>query len=189
MVRIKERYLLVKILYPNELGTRPDIPDVVLVNQPTTDQLNPALLLRGIRAEVANLFGDYGSGAIEGGNLGVKYFSPSTSTFILRTSRSTYRLVWAALTFMNSVPVRNGESCIFRVVHVSGTMRKAEEETIRRARNLIFSAENDQKAKTDDPLSNIFGKTIQPEREVVMADMPGIGDDDSDVEMGEISDG
>lgn len=69
MVRIKERYFLVKILYPGDLGSRPDIPDVVVLNQPTTDQLNPGALLRGIRAEVASLFGDYGSGAIEGGGL------------------------------------------------------------------------------------------------------------------------
>ncbi|KAI1481882.1 hypothetical protein K445DRAFT_25434 [Daldinia sp. EC12] len=117
MVRIKERYLLVKILYPNELGNRSDLPDVVVINQPTTDQLNPAGILRAIRAEVANLFGDYGSGLIEGGNLGVKYFSQATSTFILRISRSSYRLVWAALTFMNSVPVKNGKPCVFRVVH------------------------------------------------------------------------
>ncbi|KAI1775038.1 Rpp14/Pop5 family-domain-containing protein [Hypoxylon cercidicola] len=97
MVRIKERYLLVKILYPNELGSRPGIPDVVVLNQPTTDQLNPAALLRGIRAEVASLFGDYGSGAIEGGNLSIKYFSPATSTFILRTSRSSYRISMLAV--------------------------------------------------------------------------------------------
>ncbi|KAI1807220.1 Rpp14/Pop5 family-domain-containing protein [Daldinia bambusicola] len=117
MVRIKERYLLVKILYPTELGSRSDLPDVVVINQPTTDQLNPAGLLRAIRAEVASLFGDYGSGLIEGGNLGVKYFSPATSTFILRISRSSYRLIWAALTFMNTVPVKNGKPCVFRVVH------------------------------------------------------------------------
>ncbi|KAI1470357.1 Rpp14/Pop5 family-domain-containing protein [Daldinia caldariorum] len=129
MVRIKERYLLVKILYPTELGgSLSDLPDVVVINQPTTDQLNPASLLRAIRAEVANFFGDYGSGLIEGGNLGVKYFSPATSTFILRISRSSYRLVWAALTFMNSVPVKNGKPCVFRVVHRK-TIKKKRLET------------------------------------------------------------
>ncbi|KAI6091262.1 Rpp14 family protein [Hypoxylon rubiginosum] len=153
MVRIKERYFLVKILYPGDLGSRPDIPDVVVLNQPTTDQLNPGALLRGIRAEVASLFGDYGSGAIEGGGLSVKYFSHATSTFILRTTRSSYRIAWAALTFMNSIPIRNGNPCIFRVVHVSGTMRKAEEEAIRRARDLIFAAENDGKENVGDPLT------------------------------------
>ncbi|KAI5921550.1 ribonuclease P/MRP protein subunit [Camillea tinctor] len=144
MVRIKERYLLVNILYPTEIGTRPNVPDVVVINQPTTDQLTPVVLLRGIRAEVANLFGDYGSGAIEGGSLSVKYLSQATSTFILRTSRSSYRFVWSALSFINSIPVKNGKPCIFRVVHVSGTMRKAEEEAIRRARDLIFAAQNGQ---------------------------------------------
>ncbi|KAI1815786.1 hypothetical protein GGS20DRAFT_584081 [Poronia punctata] len=69
MVRIKERYLLVNILYPTELGNRDDVPDVVVLNQPTTEDLTPVLLLRAIRAEVAMLFGDYGSGALEGGGL------------------------------------------------------------------------------------------------------------------------
>lgn len=89
MVRIKERYLLVKILYPNELGGRSDIPDVVVINQPTTDQLNPAGLLRGIRAEVASLFGDYGSGLIEGGNLGGESASVNSSRLI-HSSRWRY---------------------------------------------------------------------------------------------------
>ncbi|KAI0010023.1 Rpp14 family protein [Xylariaceae sp. FL0662B] len=187
MVRIKERYLLVKILYPTELGSRPDLPDVVVVNQPTTDQLTPAFLLRAIRAEIASLFGDYGSGTVEGGSLTVKYFSQATSTFILRTSRSSYRFVWAALTFMNRIPVRNGKSCIFRVVHVSGTMRRAEEEAIRRARDLIFATENGKGEKNDDALGNIFGMGKRPEREVTREGSLDV--EDSDVEMGEVSDG
>lgn len=69
MVRIKERYLLVNILYPTALGTQTDLPDVVVLNQPTNSELTPALLLRAIRAEVAALFGDCGSGALEGGGL------------------------------------------------------------------------------------------------------------------------
>jgi ribonuclease P/MRP protein subunit POP5 len=64
MVRIKERYLLVNILYPSELGTKPGVPDVMVVNQPSADRLTPQSLLRAIRAEVATLFGDYGSGAV-----------------------------------------------------------------------------------------------------------------------------
>ncbi|KAI0394383.1 ribonuclease P/MRP protein subunit [Xylariaceae sp. FL0594] len=128
MVRIKERYLLVSILYPTELGTRDHLPDVVVLNQPTTEDLTAIQLLRAIRAEVGTLFGDYGAGALEGGGLSVKYLSQATSTFILRIARASYRFVWAALTFMNSVPARNGRPCVFRVVHVSGTMRKVEEE-------------------------------------------------------------
>lgn len=66
MVRVKNRYLLVNILYPElEKNTSKTIvPDVVAFNQPTTNALTPQVLLRAIRAEVAELFGDYGSGAI-----------------------------------------------------------------------------------------------------------------------------
>jgi ribonuclease P/MRP protein subunit POP5 len=68
MVRLKNRYLLVNILYP-ELGEhhlqgRKAIPDVVEFNQPTTDALTAGALMKGLKAEIANVFGDYGSGAV-----------------------------------------------------------------------------------------------------------------------------
>ncbi|KAH8681535.1 Rpp14 family [Xylariales sp. PMI_506] len=154
MVRIKERYLLVNILYPNELGKKPEIPDIVVINQPTTDSLTPGALLRGIRAEVAALFGDYGSGAI--GSLQVKYISPATSTFILKVNRAHYRLVWTALTAMDHVPVRDGKDCTFRVVRVSGTIRKAEEEAIRRTRDLMFALKDQKGAKKSAALSALL---------------------------------
>ncbi len=65
MVRIKERYLLVNILYPDFSKEKASVPDVVVLHQPTTDSLTPQALARGIRSEVASLFGDYGSGAVE----------------------------------------------------------------------------------------------------------------------------
>lgn len=66
MVRLKNRYLLVNILYP-ELDNQPKnpkIPDVVVFHQPTTNALTASALLKGLKAEVDDLFGDYGSGAI-----------------------------------------------------------------------------------------------------------------------------
>lgn len=45
---------------------------------------------------------------------------------------------------MDRVPVANGRPCIFRVVRVSGTIRKAEEEAIRQARKLILQAKEQQ---------------------------------------------
>jgi ribonuclease P/MRP protein subunit POP5 len=69
MVRIKERYLLVNIIYPD--GERPaqkehaNVRDVILYNQPTTDALTPQTLLKGIRTSVRTLFGDYGSGVLD----------------------------------------------------------------------------------------------------------------------------
>jgi ribonuclease P/MRP protein subunit POP5 len=66
MVRLKNRYLLVNILYPEATGSSSGskVPNVVSINQPTTDALTPHILLKAIRAEVLHLFGDYGSGAI-----------------------------------------------------------------------------------------------------------------------------
>jgi len=88
----------------------------------------------------------------------VKYLSPATSTFILRVSRAHYRIVWAALSIMNTVPVKNGKNCIFRVVRVSGTIRKAEEEAIRRAKEIIVKARREVGEEGNSTLDNIFGK-------------------------------
>ena len=65
MVRLKTRYLLVNILYPglDNKPSDPKIPDVVVFNQPTTDSLATQALVKGIKAEVSNLFGDHGAGA------------------------------------------------------------------------------------------------------------------------------
>ena len=78
----------------------------------------------------------------------VKYLSAATSTFILRISRAHYRLVWAALALMRRVPVRDGRPCVFRVVRVSGTIVKVEEEAIRRARLLVLAAKDEMAGKS-----------------------------------------
>lgn len=66
MVRLKNRYLLVNILYPEsgEGSTKTKIPDVIAFNQATAQALNPQALLKALRAEIQFLFGDFGSGAI-----------------------------------------------------------------------------------------------------------------------------
>ncbi len=70
MVRIKERYLLVNILYPRDdiyssTGVDDDLPDFVAIRRGTQSELTPQLLLRGIKAEAHALFGDCGAGALE----------------------------------------------------------------------------------------------------------------------------
>ncbi|OQO00191.1 hypothetical protein B0A48_13978 [Cryoendolithus antarcticus] len=148
MVRIKHRYLLLNILYPDEKTqnvhhTGPtsteDVPYALQFRQPSPDALNAKLLARMVRDAVAELFGDYGSGMVSG-SLIVKYFSPATSTAIIRVARAHYRLVWAALTFMINLPKPLNQPCVMQVVRVSGTIRKAEEEAIRRARLAIRKA-------------------------------------------------
>jgi ribonuclease P/MRP protein subunit POP5 len=87
----------------------------------------------------------------------VKYLSPATSTFILRVSRDHYRIAWAALSLMTSVPVKDGKNCVFRVVRVSGTIKKAEEEAICRAREMILKAMREAGDKGDSTLDDMFG--------------------------------
>jgi ribonuclease P/MRP protein subunit POP5 len=99
----------------------------------------------------------------------VKYISPSTSTAILRVSRSHYRLIWAALSFITKLPSpssnshnssnihsssrnstgqdfrsnpteQNSRPCVIQVIRISGTIKKAEEEAIRQARAVIARA-------------------------------------------------
>ncbi|KAG0653089.1 Ribonuclease P MRP subunit POP5 [Hyphodiscus hymeniophilus] len=193
MVRLKNRYLLVNILYPgldnknvDNKNVDPKIPDVVVFNQPTTDSLTTHALVKGIKTEVSNLFGDHGAGAIAE-SIVVKYLSPATSTFILRVSRAQYRLVWAALSFMTILPIKNGKSCVFRVVRVSGTIRKAEEEAIQRARQLILKARREMAEQGDSTLDNMFGKADyggDSMKDTLMVDR-----EDSDEEDEDLSDG
>lgn len=174
MVRFKERYLLVNILYPEAAPASQskgnNVPDLLLYNQPTADNLTAQALLRGIRAEVASLFGDFGSGAIER-SLQVKYLSHATSTFILRVSRAHYRLVWAALTFIDNIPTKNGKPCVFRVVRTSGTIRKVEKDAIRRARHLMLAAREEMAGQNSRALDTLFGsKDPSHDQDMLSAD-------------------
>ncbi|KAJ5894779.1 hypothetical protein N7495_006470 [Penicillium taxi] len=157
MVRLKNRYLLLDILYPDPL-TWPSKPTTetsaqLAIHAPTSDALTPGLLVKMVREEVEELYGDWGIGKLGGasaGGVNVKYLSPATSTAIIRCPRASFRIVWSALTYMSAVPETGGatsgqkrpnggreRACVFRVLRVSGTMRKAEEEAIRRARQEI----------------------------------------------------
>jgi ribonuclease P/MRP protein subunit POP5 len=84
----------------------------------------------------------------------VKYLSLATSTFIIKCSRAMCPMLWSALTFMGRLPSKDGlgKQCIFRVVRVSGTIRKIEEEAIRQNRALIVAAKQEaSEARTSIP--------------------------------------
>ena len=163
MVRIKHRYLLVHILSPESDESKPSkstasIPDLVEFHAPSPDSLTPQLLSRLIKEQVSLLYGDYGLGLVSG-SLKILYLSPATSTAIVRVARDHYRLVWAALAFITQVPNagRAPKWCVMRVVRVSGTVKKVEEEAIKRARMAIFKA----KGKSGvDELTAMIGKGV-----------------------------
>lgn len=152
MVRIKHRYLLLQILYPTApaaSSARTTTKDVISINSPTPDWFTPQMLLRLIRNQLTDLFGDMG-GAHGAADLKVNYWNNPTSTAIVRCRRESVRLVWAACMFvrvlrqaMQGGP-RNGVigkssgateiECVMRVVHVSGTINKVTEALLARTR-------------------------------------------------------
>ncbi|KAF6236009.1 hypothetical protein HO173_005637 [Letharia columbiana] len=202
MVRIKHRYLLVHILYPDPAdppkGKIPSkspekaLPDLVQFHRPSPNDLTPQLLARTIRDQVLLLYGDYGLGLVSS-SLNVKYLSPATSTAIVRCSRAHYRLVWAALSFMTQLTKTSKQgqprACAIQVVRVSGTIKKAEEEAIRRARAAILRAKRESGESSTDGLLGILGKddegVLQGEKNMTA----GSDVSDEDDEMGMGSDG
>jgi ribonuclease P/MRP protein subunit POP5 len=70
----------------------------------------------------------------------VNYYSPSTSTAIIRCPRDHYEMVWAALTYTTRLPRPLDTPVVIRVVRVSGTIKKAEEEVIRQSQQIINRA-------------------------------------------------
>jgi ribonuclease P/MRP protein subunit POP5 len=89
---------------------------------------------------------------------------------------------------MTRVPVKNGRKCVFQVVRVSGTIRKAEEEAIRRARDMISKARRAMEGQSDWTLQSIFGKDEshagkETTNDILMVDRSDSEDDE------ELSDG
>lgn len=175
MVRIKHRYLLLNILFPESSNptSSPTFTSSsaetfsLALHSPTPSHLQAASLVSLIRDSVAELFGDYGVGIIAG--LKVVYFSPATSTAIVRCPRASYRIVWAALTFVDGLPgARRGRvpadrvRCVIRVVRVSGTIRKAEEEAVRRARREIVTVKMLEQQGRDGSGSSGLDTLLRP---------------------------
>ncbi|KAL1652122.1 RNA-binding protein pop5 [Diplodia intermedia] len=176
MVRLKHRYLLVELLYPSP-ATSPSkpaqpLPDVVQFHQPSPDKLTAGLLIKSIRDGIAELFGDYGAGMTGG-----------TLQAIIRVSRDHYRLVWAALSFITRLPHPINQDCVVQVVRVSGTIRKAEEEAIRRAKQAILHARRAAgDASADVLLDKRVGGMFDSSKLHGDTPMKGIVDDEDDGE-------
>ncbi|KAK6338040.1 hypothetical protein TWF696_001511 [Orbilia brochopaga] len=140
MVRVKQRYLLFTILYP-AASSATSLPQSMAFCQPSPASLTRTTLAAAIRASILTNFGDWGIG--QAGSFAVKYFSPATSTGILRITRPHYRTLWAALTFLRDLA---GHPVVIKVVRVSGTIRKAETEAVKLAEETIRRVKREQRA-------------------------------------------
>ncbi|KAH3680808.1 hypothetical protein WICMUC_000159 [Wickerhamomyces mucosus] len=135
MVRLKSRYILFDIIYPP--NPNKELSNYSLKNSLTTlhavSNSNPKEILNLLRKNIELNYGDYGAGLINY-SLMVKYFSNKTSTGIIRCSRENHELVTGALLMINQINDRN---CIFRVIHISGTIKKCEDYAIERNKKLM----------------------------------------------------
>lgn len=68
MVRLKNRYLLLDILYPDPSTWPSKNPTStqLAIHSPTSDALTPGLLAKMIREEVGEMYGDWGVGKLGG---------------------------------------------------------------------------------------------------------------------------
>jgi ribonuclease P/MRP protein subunit POP5 len=202
MVRVKFRYLVVNFLYPEPLAkSKTQLPDLVQIHSPTPDAFHAGILMRMIRDEVAELYGDYGMGMVSAALKGksssttqynittrlliptVNYWSPSTSTAIIRCPRDHYEMVWAALTYVTHLPKPLLLPVVIRVIRVTATIRKAEEEVIRRSQLIIQRAKN-WEGKGDLPMLQSVEKAAEKGRredQVLARVDPGSEDEDEDM--------
>ncbi|KAF2690436.1 hypothetical protein K458DRAFT_289773 [Lentithecium fluviatile CBS 122367] len=164
MVRVKNRYLVVSLLYPAASTPGVAVVPVAQFHAPTPDAVHPGQFMRMLRDGIAELFGNYGAGMVNNA-LKVNYWSPATSTAIIRCPREHYQMVWAALTFVTKLPKPANTPVVVKVVRVSGTIRKAEEEVIRRAKLLIQSAKAAESPQ-HDPMMESVVRAVDRRREL-----------------------
>lgn len=156
MVRLKSRYILFEILYPNsrdpvdqnqqlDASLKRDI--LIRHHQASPSDITIKTIIQEIRRSLKLNFGDYGSGKA-GSLLQVKYFSNMTSTGIIRCHREDCDLVTNALVLMNKIS--NTENIIFNPVKISGTIKKIEEYAIRRSKKLVIIMQQEEKSSIDD---------------------------------------
>lgn len=154
MVRLKHRYVLFDVLYPpssnpnnldqrrkSSLFSKNPKECLLQLHSPSPPSVSGRNIATLIKHVIEDHFGEIASGTI-GLLVIVKYFSNKTSTGIIRCSRTDFQKVVAALALVNKIENFN---VVMRCVHVSGTIRKCEEFSIRRNRQLMIDM-----GKTDE---------------------------------------
>ncbi|KAF6005768.1 hypothetical protein HII13_000035 [Brettanomyces bruxellensis] len=161
MVRLKTRYILFEIIYPerktypieDNFGTVAD--SALSIHQPTDSKVTGRQIIYLIRLSLHKNFGDYGSSTAVG--LSMRYFSPRTGTGILRVTRNNWKYIVAAITFINSI---NGEHCVFHTINVSGSIKKCEDRSMQYSNDLIRTLRKARNAADDDDGASILGRVF-----------------------------
>ncbi|KAF3989301.1 hypothetical protein FT663_02848 [Candidozyma haemuli var. vulneris] len=157
MVRLKHRYILFDILYPPvseprtgtqraKFSTFCDNPKDTLLalHAPSPASINPKTIVNILKNAVHEHFGEISAGGV-GQSIIVKYFSNKTSTGIIRCSRQDFQQVMAAIALVTKL---DNYDAVMRCVHVSGTIKKCEQYSIRRNKQLIIDLGRDKEMES-----------------------------------------
>lgn len=154
MVRLKSRYVLFEVLYPQTSPSSADSSreDIVLRgHRPSPADITGKVLLQEIRRSLQLHLGDYGSGKVCS-LLQLKYWSNNTSTGILRCHREDVYLLLTGLFFLRELGNDNLR-VIVNPVKVSGTIKKVEQYAMRRSDRMVaLVRKGSARAATDDAL-------------------------------------
>lgn len=94
MVRVKYRYLVVNILYPEPVAkSKAPLPDLVQIHSPTPDAFHAGALVRLIREGVEDLYGDYGSAMVSTGLKGASWSMTTSLTELVTHIQHSQLLV------------------------------------------------------------------------------------------------
>ncbi|ABN66214.2 RNase P and RNase MRP subunit involved in RNA processing [Scheffersomyces stipitis CBS 6054] len=158
MVRLKQRYILFDILYPPSVESSEsaefsvsESSALLTLHQTSPASINHRTLVHAIRKSIQEHYGDFGAGSA-GLSVSIKYFSNKTSTGIIRCGRSTFHTVIGALSLIDSI---EGNQLIIRCIHVSGTIKKCEEYSIRRSRDLMRLISKDTTRKKEEYVNSL----------------------------------
>ncbi|KAK6455197.1 RNase P and RNase MRP subunit [Scheffersomyces xylosifermentans] len=158
MVRLKQRYILFDIIYPPTADSvefssfsTSHSNALLTLHQTSPASISPKTLIQAIRRTIQDNYGDFGAGTA-GLSVSIKYFSNKTSTGIIRCGRSSFQTVISALTLMDKIESSN---VLIRCIHVSGTIKKCEEYSIKRSRELMRLLSKDTSTIKDSLVSSL----------------------------------
>ncbi|KAM0752343.1 ribonucleases P/MRP protein subunit POP5 [Meredithblackwellia eburnea MCA 4105] len=164
MVRFKNRYLLVSLIFPSSLpnSLARDNDDDQEPSAPPS--VSEGGLIHLLRESLSVNFGDVGAGEV-GGQFSIKYLSPATHLVIIRVSREHLRTLWASLTLLRRVA---GHEVVARVLHVSGTIRKIQHSAIAHDRAAVLAKARSSKKRGAKEVGSV-DETLKANEEAIMA--------------------
>mmetsp|Transcript_16351 Transcript_16351/g.32309 ORF Transcript_16351/g.32309 Transcript_16351/m.32309 type:complete len:166 (-) Transcript_16351:416-913(-) len=153
MVRMKNRYLIVDLMWNTSEGELVDVGGGGRAALPAGSTKVSAIdIFYALRDIFIMCYGDAGWG--RAASSAAKYYNPQTSIAVIRTTREEHQRVWAALTMLRQI---GGEEVVCRVIDVSGSVRTC--------RCAAAAVEKRRFALTRERMENAVGRKAVDESE------------------------